>query len=43
MHYPHDTKCDGTEADMVLEKELRVLHFDQQAEERRDIGLRLGF
>ena len=31
VHYHHGRKLDNTQAGMVLEKELRVLHPDQQA------------
>jgi hypothetical protein len=34
----HDRKHDATQADMVLEKELRVLHLDPQAKEREETG-----
>ena len=37
VHYHHDSKQGGMQADMVLEKELRVLHLDSQA---TDSGLR---
>lgn len=31
VHYHHGGECVGMQADMVLEKELRVLHLDLQA------------
>ena len=31
VHYHHGGKHGGTQADMVLEKELRVVHLDLQA------------
>jgi hypothetical protein len=31
VHYHHGSRHGGTQADMVLEKELRVLHLGQQA------------
>jgi hypothetical protein len=31
VHYHHGGKCGSTQTDLVLEKELRVLHLDQQA------------
>jgi hypothetical protein len=34
VHYHHGGKHGGMPADMVLEKELRVLHLDLQAAER---------
>ena len=33
VHYHHGGKHDSMQADMVLEKELRVLHLDLQAAE----------
>ena len=33
VHYHHGRKLDRVWADMVLERELRVLHLDQQAAE----------
>ena len=33
VHYHHGGKHGSLQADMVLEKELRVLHLDQQAAE----------
>jgi hypothetical protein len=34
VHYSHGGKLGGTQADMVLEKQLRILHPDLQAAER---------
>jgi hypothetical protein len=31
VHYDHGKKCGGMQADIVLEKELRVLYSDPQA------------
>jgi hypothetical protein len=31
VHYQHGRKCGCAQTDMVLEKELRVLHLDPQA------------
>jgi len=36
VHYHQGWKNGGTQADMVLEKELRVLHPDRQAAEKED-------
>lgn len=33
FHYHHQEKCGGMQKHMVLEKELKVLHLDSQAEE----------
>jgi len=38
VHY-HDRKCGNMQADMVVEKELRVLHLDPQAGERDCVTL----
>ena len=35
VHYHHGKKHGSQQADMVLEKELRVLHFDPKAARRR--------
>ena len=35
VHYHHGGKHGSIEADMVLEKELRVLHLDLKAARRR--------
>jgi hypothetical protein len=35
VHYPHGRKHGSIRADMVLEKELRVLHLDPKASIRR--------
>ena len=41
VHYQHGRKHGSVQADMVLEKELRVLHLDQQTTERdsKPLGL----
>ena len=36
VHHHHGGKHDSMQADMVLEKELKLLNLDQQAEGRRE-------
>ena len=42
IHYHYGRKHCTIQVDMVLEKELRVLHLDWQETRRKEMALRLG-